>query len=111
MNLHEAKRILKKNGYKLILENETKDYLLQRVYDVACEIYAREISDDKPDLMMNNRPSDDYLARFDYLSDDLKKAVKRAAKALQNELAEDGFVVNVEYVKNEIYDALKLFAK
>lgn len=92
-------------------ENKLSEYLLDKVYRVAEEIYAREISDNVPDLESNNRPSRDYLERFDYLSDSLKAAVKRAATALQSELKTEGFDVNIEYVQNEIYDALKLYAK
>jgi len=92
-------------------ENKLSEYLLDKVYSVAQEIYAREISDNVPDLTVNNRPSQEYLERFDYLSDSLKAAVKRAATALQSELKTEGFDVNIEYVQNEIYDALKMYAK
>lgn len=109
MELNEALRKLKKAGY--VCENKLGDYLLDKVYAVAEEIYAREISDNVPDLAANNRPSREYLERFDYLSDSLKSAVKRAAIALQHELKSEGFDVNIEYVQNEIYDALRLYAK
>lgn len=107
--LDEAISLLNKAGY--VCENKMSEYLLDKVYAVAEEIYAREISDNVPDLEADNRPSRDYLQRFDYLSDSLKSAVKRAAIALQNELKAEGFDVNLEYVKNEIYDALKLYSK
>lgn len=109
MELNEALRKLKKAGY--VCENKLGDYLLDKVYAVAEEIYAREISDNVPDLAADNRPSREYLERFDYLSDSLKSAVKRAAIALHHELKSEGFDVNIEYVQNEIYDALKLYAK
>ena len=109
MELNEALHILNKAGF--ICENKLSEYWLDKVYRVAEEIYAREISDNVPDLESNNRPSRDYLERFDYLSDSLKAAVKRAATALQSELKTEGFDVNIEYVQNEIYDALKLYAK
>lgn len=107
--LNEAIALLRSAGY--ICENKMSEYLLDKVYAVAEEIYAREISDNVPDLEANNRPSSEYLQRFDYLSDSLKSAVKRAAIALQSELKAEGFDVNLEYVRNEIYDALRLYSK
>lgn len=111
MNLNEASKVLNAAGLKMVKENKLSEYLLDKVYGVAREIYAREISDNVPDLKSNNRPSRDYLERFDYLSDGLKAAVKRAATALQSELKTEGFDMNIEYIQNEIYDALKLYAK
>lgn len=115
MTLLESFIILNKNGYtcskKLNESNELSDYLLQRIYDVATEIYTREISENAPHLDATNRPDHDYLQRFDYLSDSLKSAVKRAAVALRNDLAAEGFKIHQEYIETEIFDALKLYAK
>lgn len=114
MELREAFATLCKNGYKFekLNENtEVSDFLLQRVYDVATEIYQREISDNAPRLDATNKPDQEYLQRFDYLSDSLKAAVKRAAVALKNDFAANGFDIHEKNVEFEIYDALKLFAK
>lgn len=114
MKLTEAFHILAKNGYeftRLNENNDLSDYLLQRVYQVATEIYTREIADHAPNLDSTNRPDHDYLQRFDYLSDSLKAAVKRAAVALKNDLAAEGFDIHEQNVETEIFDALKLYAK
>lgn len=83
----------------------------EKVYNIAQRIYAEEISDNVPDLNTQGRPTNEYLERFDYLSDNLKSAVKRAAGALQCELEADGITINLWNCENEIYDALKCFTK
>ncbi len=110
-DINEAKDFLEVQGFKVLNENQLSEYLMRRVYSVAEEIYAREIDDNVPDLDASNQPSREYLSRFDYLSDNLKNAVKRAAVALQNDLKAEGLDINVQNIQNEIYSALKLYSK
>ena len=109
--LSETVDFLKKNGCEVLNENEMAKYLMDRVYQVATEIYAREIDENVPDLDGSNQPSREYLERFDYLSDNLKNAVKRASVALQNDLKSQGIDINIQNIQNEIYGALKLYSK
>ena len=59
----------------------------------------------------NGNITNEYLERFQYNSPALKKAVKRAATKLSNDLAENGFKINPWYCEQEIFEALKYFAK
>lgn len=96
---------------KRLNENDMSQYLLDKVYLAAEEIYANEISDNVPDLTFDHRPSPEYLQRFDYLSDNLKNAVKRAAVKLSRDFENDGISINIWNIENELYDALKCFSK
>ena len=111
MQLNEAKQILNKNGYSLIKENALADYLMDKVEEVAREIYIREINDYPPTLDGSQQPSREYLKRFDYMSNDLKKAVKRAATVLKADLDSEGLDFDIHVIENEIYDALRMYAK
>jgi hypothetical protein len=45
------------------------------------------------------------------MSNDLKKAVKRAATVLKADLDAEGLDFDVHVIENEIYDALRMYAK
>lgn len=111
MQLNEAKSILNKNGYHLIKENALVDYLMDKVEAVAEEIYRREIDQNVPDLDGSYSPTKEYLQRFDYMSPELKKAVKRAAVLLKHELDAEGLEFDVQNIETEIYDALRMYSK
>lgn len=111
MELNEALETLEQNDLIPMNENELSDYLMDKVYRTAEEIYTREIDENVPVLDGSNQPSREYLERFDYLSDNLKNAVKRASTALYNDLKSEGIDINVEHIQHEIYAALKLYSK
>ena len=67
-DINEAKEFLEGQGFKVLNESQLSEYLMRRVYNVAEEIYAREIDENVPDLDASNQPSREYLSRFDYLS-------------------------------------------
>lgn len=90
---------------------DTQRIARDKVMEIAEQIYANEINDNVPDLDNCGRPTREYLQRFDYLSDNLKNAVKRAATALQHDLKDIGVEMNTWNCENELYDALKCFTK
>ena len=92
-------------------ERWENEYLTQKVQDVADQLYEEELADVQPEVDGNGNLTEEYLERFIYNSSALKKAVKRAATKLSNDLAEDGFKINPWYCEQEIFESLKYFAK
>jgi rubredoxin len=92
-------------------ERWENDYLTDRVQDIANQLYQEELEDVQPEIDRNGNITQEYLERFEYNSPSLKKAVKRAATKLSNDLAEDGFKINAWYCEQEIFEALKYYAK
>ena len=92
-------------------ERWENEYLTNRVQDIASQLYEEELADVQPEVDRNGNITQEYLERFEYNSPSLKKAVKRAATKLSNDLAEDGFKINAWYCEQEIVEALKYYAK
>lgn len=98
-------------GESKLNERWENDYLTHKVQDVAYQLYDEELADVQPETDDYGNVTREYLERFEYSSPQLRKAVKRAATKLSNDLKEDGFNINPWYCEQEIYDALKCFSK
>ena len=98
-------------GESTLNERWENEYLTNRVQDIASQLYEEELADVQPEVDRNGNITQEYLERFEYNSPSLKKAVKRAATKLSNDLAEDGFKINAWYCEQEIFEALKYYAK
>jgi len=116
MELKEAKQILAENGF--VLEdnqvlNETweKAYIQSAIQDIADQLYDEELADVQPEVDEYGNISPDYLKRFEYTSPELRRACKRAATKLSNDLKEQGITINPWYCEMEIYDKLRMFTK
>ena len=92
-------------------ERWENEYLTNKVQDIANQLFEEELADVQPEVDNNGNITNEYLERFQYNSPALKKAVKRAATKLSNDLAENGFKINPWYCEQEIFEALKYFAK
>lgn len=98
-------------GETTINERWENEYLTHKVQDIADQLYQEELDDVQPITDEYGNVTREYLERFQYSSPALRKAVKRAATKLSNDLKEDGFNINPWYCEQEIYDALKCFSK
>lgn len=92
-------------------ERWENEYLTNKVQDIANQLFEEELADVQPEVDNDGNITNEYLERFQYNSPELKKAVKRAATKLSNDLAENGFKINPWYCEQEIFEALKYFAK
>ena len=92
-------------------ERWENEFLTNKVQDIANQLFEEELADVQPEVDNNGNITNEYLERFQYNSPALKKAVKRAATKLSNDLAENGFKINPWYCEQEIFEALKYFAK
>ena len=92
-------------------ERWENEFLTNKVQDIANQLFEEELADVQPEVDNNGNITNEYLERFQYNSPELKKAVKRAATKLSNDLAENGFKINPWYCEQEIFEALKYFAK
>lgn len=92
-------------------ERWENEYLTNQVQDIANQLFEEELADVQPEVDNNGNITNEYLERFQYNSPALKKAVHRAATKLSNDLAENGFKINPWYCEQEIFEALKYFAK
>lgn len=118
MKLDEAKQILEENGFVLDKDesqvlNETLEraYIQSAIQDVADQLYDEELADIPPQVDEYGNISPDYLKRFEYTSPELRRATKRAATKLANDLKEQGININPWYCEMEIYDKLRYFSK
>lgn len=92
-------------------ERWENEFLTNKVQDIANQLFEEELADVQPEVDNNGNITNEYLERFQYNSPALKKAVKRAATKLSNDLAENGFKINPWYCEQEIFEALKYFSK
>lgn len=92
-------------------ERWENEFLTNKVQDIANQLFEEELADVQPEVDNDGNITNEYLERFQYNSPELKKAVKRAATKLSNDLAENGFKINPWYCEQEIFEALKYFAK
>ena len=118
MELNEAKQILEENGFVLDKDesqvlNETweRAYIQSAIQDVADQLYDEELADIPPQVDEYGNISPDYLKRFEYTSPELRRATKRAATKLANDLKDQGININPWYCEMEIYDKLRYFSK
>lgn len=98
-------------GESTLNERWENKYLVDKVADVAYQLYQEELADVQPDVDSEGNISDEYLDRFKYKTPAMKKAIKRASIKLANDLAEDGFKVNSWYCEQEIQEALLDYAR
>ena len=94
-----------KNGKK------PEAYVQSVIQDVADQLYEEELADVQPDVDEYGNIEPEYFKRFQYTSPELRRATKRAATKLANELKEQGININPWYCEMEIYDKLKLFSR
>jgi arginyl-tRNA synthetase len=114
MRLEEAKQILEENGYTLtqnLNESIDKRYLQYAIQDVADQLYEEELMDEQPEVDEYGNVNLEYFKRFEYTSPELRRACKRAATKLSNDLKESGIKINPWYCEMEIYDKLRYFTK
>ena len=118
MELDEAKKILEENGFVLDqaegqVLNETweRAYIQSAIQDIADQLYDEELADIPPQVDEYGNISHDYLKRFEYTSPELRRATKRAATKLANDLKDQGININPWYCEMEIYDKLRYFSK
>lgn len=114
MDINEAKQILEENGYTLtqnLNECIDKRYLSYAIQDVADQLYEEELMDEQPEVDEYGNVNLEYFKRFEYTSPELRRACKRAATKLSNDLKESGININPWYCEMEIYDKLRYFTK
>lgn len=117
MKLDEAIQILHENGYivndsvQSLNESIDKRYLQYAIQDVADQLYEEELSDEQPEVDEYGNINPEYFKRFEYTSPELRRACKRAATKLSNDLKENGIKLNPWYCEMEIYDKLRYFTK
>ena len=117
MRLDEAIQILHENGYivndsvQCLNESIDKRYLQYAIQDVADQLYEEELSDEQPEVDEYGNINPEYFKRFEYTSPELRRATKRAATKLANDLKEKGININPWYCEMEIYDKLRYFSK
>lgn len=117
MRLDEAIQILHENGYivndnsQTLNESIDKRYLQYAIQDVADQLYEEELSDVQPEVDEYGNVNPEYFKRFEYTSPELRRACKRAATKLSNDLKENGIKLNPWYCEMEIYDKLRYFTK
>lgn len=116
MELKEAKQILEENGFvlkenKVLNETWERAYIQSAIQDVADQLYDEELADVQPEVDEYGNISTDYLKRFEYTSPELRRAIKRAATKLANDLKDQGININPWYCEMEIYDKLRYFSK
>ena len=92
-------------------ESIDKRYLDYAIQDVADQLYEEELSDEQPEVDEYGNVNLEYFKRFEYTSPELRRACKRAATKLSNDLKESGIKINPWYCEMEIYDKLRYFAK
>lgn len=98
-------------GESTLNETWEKAYVQSVIQDVADQLYEEELADVQPDVDEYGNIEPEYFKRFQYTSPELRRATKRAATKLANELKEQGININPWYCEMEIYDKLKLFSR
>ena len=98
-------------GESVMNESWEKQYILCAIQDVADQLYDEELADIQPEVDEYGNISPEYFKRFEYTSPELRRATKRAATKLANDLKEQGININPWYCEMEIYDKLKCFSK
>jgi hypothetical protein len=98
-------------GESTLNETWEKAYVQSVIQDVADQLYEEELADVQPDVDEYGNIEPEYFKRFQYTSPELRRAAKRAATKLANELKEQGININPWYCEMEIYDKLKLFSR
>ena len=98
-------------GESTLNETWEKAYVQSVIQDVADQLYDEELADVQPDVDEYGNIEPEYFKRFQYTSPELRRAAKRAATKLANELKEQGININPWYCEMEIYDKLKLFSR
>ena len=98
-------------GESTLNERWENKYLVNKVADVAYQLYQEELSDVQPEVDSEGNITEEYLDRFRYKTPEMNKAIKRAAVKLANDLAEDGFQINTWYCEQEIKEALLDYAR
>lgn len=98
-------------GESTLNERWENDFLKNKVADVAWQLYQEELEDVQPELDEQGNVTNEYLLRFEYTKPAMKKAIKRASIKLANDLKDDGFTINPWYCEQEIYEALKDYAR
>ncbi len=98
-------------GESTLNEHWENDFLKNKVADVAWQLYQEELEDVQPELDEQGNVTNEYLLRFEYTKPAMKKAIKRASIKLANDFKEDGFNINPWYCEQEIYEALKDYAR
>lgn len=116
MELKEAKQILEENGFvlkenKVLNETWERAYIQSAIQDVADQLYDEELADVQPEVDEYGNISTDYLKRFEYTSPELRRAIKRAATKLANDLKDQEININPWYCEMGIYDKLRYFSK
>jgi hypothetical protein len=92
-------------------ESWEKSYIQNAIQDVADQLYEEELEDYQPEVDEYGNIPLEYLKRFEYTSPELRRACKRAATKLSNDLKEQGITINPWYCEMEIYDKLRMFTK
>jgi len=98
-------------GESTLNETWEKAYVQSVIQDVADQLYEEELADVQPDVDEYGNIEPEYFKRFQYTSPELRRAAKRAATKLANELKEQGININPWYCEMEIYDKLKMFSR
>ena len=98
-------------GESTLNETWERQYVDAAIQDVADQLYEEELADEQPEVDQYGNITVDYLKRFEYTSNALRRAAKRAATKLSNDLKDEGITINPWYCEMEIYDKLKMFTK